>query len=59
MNPYKQGKYLAGSGHEVLGPDDLVDRPPDLVVAMNPVYLDEIRRDLDVRGLARAELVAV
>ena len=59
VNPYKQGKYLAGTGHEVLGPDDLVDRPPDLVVAMNPVYLDEIRRELDVRGLDRAELVAV
>jgi SAM-dependent methyltransferase len=51
INPYKQGKFLAGTGHEVVGPDDLHERPPDLVIAMNPIYIDEIREDLAGRGL--------
>lgn len=59
INPHKQGKYIAGTGHRVLAPADLVDLRPDLVVAMNPVYLDEIRRDLDGLGLADTRLVAV
>jgi hypothetical protein len=34
-----------------VGPDDLHERPPDLVIAMNPIYIDEIRADLAGRGL--------
>jgi hypothetical protein len=49
--------YLAGTGHEVRAPEDLVDRPPDLVIAMNAIYLDEIRAQLHGLGL-RAEVVA-
>jgi SAM-dependent methyltransferase len=59
VNPYKQGKYLAGTGHRVIGPDELVAEPPDEVVAMNAIYLDEIRSRLDGLGLARSALVAV
>jgi SAM-dependent methyltransferase len=59
INPHKQGRYIAGSGHEVLAPADLVAMDPALVVAMNPVYLDEIREDLDALGLQDARLVAV
>jgi hypothetical protein len=59
INPHKQGRYIAGSGHEVLAPADLVEVDPALVVAMNPVYLDEIREDLDALGLQDARLVAV
>ena len=51
INPYKQGEFLAGTGHEVIGPDDLIDRPPDLVIAMNSIYIDEIREDLSRRDL--------
>jgi SAM-dependent methyltransferase len=59
VNPYKQGKYLAGTGHRVIGPDELAADPPDEVVAMNAIYLDEIRSRLDGLGLARIALVAV
>ena len=59
VNPYKQGKYLSGTGHRVIGPDELVAEPPDEVVAMNAIYLDEIRSRLDGLGLARIALVAV
>lgn len=49
VNPYKQGMFLAGTGHRVVGPDDLPAEPPDVVVAMNAVYVDEIRAALAAR----------
>ncbi|MCL6608657.1 MAG: methyltransferase domain-containing protein [Geminicoccaceae bacterium] len=52
VNPHKHGRWLAGTGHRILGPDDLVRVRPDVVLVMNPIYVDEIRRDLGVRGLA-------
>jgi hypothetical protein len=39
-----------------VGPDFLRDYDPDLVVAMNSIYLDEIRAELDRVGVD-AELV--
>jgi hypothetical protein len=59
INPHKQGKYLAGTGHAVLGPADLADAPPDVVVAMNEIYEPEIRAMLDRLGLERTDLVTV
>jgi len=47
INPNKHGTFMAGTGHEIVGPDFLVDYQPDLVIAMNPIYLGEIQRDLD------------
>src|SRR5690606_21156361 len=40
INPHKHGSFLAGTGHPVLAPDDLVGIDPSLVVVMNPIYLD-------------------
>jgi len=51
INPHKQGTHLAGTGHPVVGPDALAQRPPDTVVVMNPVYTDEIRSTLHHQGL--------
>ena len=51
VNPHKRGRFMPGTGHEVIGPDDLVARRPDCIVVMNPIYVDEIRRDLAARGL--------
>jgi SAM-dependent methyltransferase len=59
INPHKQGRFIAGTGHRVLAPEDLPALAPDLVVAMNPVYLDEIRRNLDELGLGQTRLVAL
>ena len=52
INPYKTGKFMAGTGHEVVAPEFLVDYRPDLVIAMNPIYLAEIQAKLDELGLA-------
>lgn len=58
VNPYRQGKWLAGSGKQVTAPDTLRDSPPDVVIVMNPVYCHEIQRDLDTMGIS-AELMPV
>jgi SAM-dependent methyltransferase len=57
-NPFKQGRYLPGSAHVVLAPSALVEVEPDIIIAMNPIYLQEIRDDLAALGL-RPSLMAV
>lgn len=51
INPHKQGTFMLGSGIPIVGPDDLVESPPALVVVMNPIYTDEIKRALGDLGL--------
>lgn len=58
INPYKHGKFMAGTGKEIVSPEYLRAYEPDLVIAMNPVYRDEIQSDLDRLQVA-AQLVAV
>jgi SAM-dependent methyltransferase len=58
INPRKQGMFMAGSGHPIVGPDFLRDYRPDLVVVMNAIYTEEIRDHLARLGLA-PEVVAV
>lgn len=52
INPYKHGTFLAGTGHDILAPEDLRDLRPDVVIIMNPIYRDEIGRDLAELGLS-------
>ena len=58
INPFKWGKFMVGSDHEIIAPERLTELKPDLVVAMNPVYLGEIGAQLDELGV-RCELVAL
>lgn len=58
INPHKHGKYLAGSGLEIVSPDALQSLRPDVVLVMNSIYSEEIRRDLAARSL-RPELIAL
>ncbi|MFA9565355.1 MAG: SAM-dependent methyltransferase, partial [Acidimicrobiales bacterium] len=58
INPYKHGKFMAGTGQEIVAPEYLTAYQPQLVVAMNPIYVAEIQADLDRLGVA-AELTAV
>jgi hypothetical protein len=51
INPHKHGKFLAGSGWEIQGPDALVEVRPDAVIVMNSIYTKEIRHELATRGL--------
>lgn len=52
INPFKQGKWLPGVSVRVQPPETLLDNPPDLVIPMNPIYVDEIKRDLEQMGLS-------
>lgn len=58
VNPHRHGTYLAGSGQEIVGPEFLRSFRPDLVIVMNPIYREEIQRDLHRLGL-HAELLTV
>ncbi|MCU4653930.1 class I SAM-dependent methyltransferase [Roseibacterium sp. SDUM158016] len=58
INLHKQGKYLPGTGHVVSAPAALAADPPDTVIVMNPVYVEEIRTALADMEL-RPEIVAL
>lgn len=58
IDKHKHGTFMAKTGQPVEGPDALIDYQPDLVVAMNSIYLAEIQADLDARGV-KAELIGV
>lgn len=58
INPFRQGKYLPGTGVKIVAPADLLRNPPDTVIVMNGVYRDEIAADLAQMGLA-PELVVL
>lgn len=46
VNPLKHGKYVAGTGQEIVSPDFLRKYKPDAVVCMNPNYFQEITREI-------------
>ena len=58
INPHKHGKFLAGSGLEIVSPDALRALRPQVVLVMNSIYVDEIRHDLAGRSL-HPELIAL
>jgi hypothetical protein len=43
LNPRKHGRFVAGSGQEIVPPDFLRDRGVDVVILMNPIYEKEVR----------------
>jgi hypothetical protein len=57
INPRKQGRYVAGTGHRIVPPNFLSEYRPDVVVIMNGVYQEEIRAEL-VRLDLSPELMA-
>ena len=52
INPHKVGRFVAGTGHQIVSPESLVAAPPDAVIIMNPAYTTEIGRTLSGLGLA-------
>ena len=51
INPHKHGKFLAGSGIEIRSPEALKELRPDIVLLMNSIYTEEVRNELNSRGL--------
>ena len=58
INTRKQGRFVPGTGQEVVGPERLASLGVDLVLVMNPLYIDEIAETLEGLGVsARIEHV--
>ena len=57
INPHKHGHYMPGTGHEVVAPESMRDYRPDVVIVMNEIYTEEIRRQLAGLGL-KPEIIA-
>ncbi len=51
INPNRQGYFMPGTGHEIVSPSALAEIKPDLVIAMNRIYRDEIQTELDGLGI--------
>jgi len=47
VNPKKQGKFMAGTGHAIVAPDAVRNSEIDTVILMNPMYEGEVRSMLD------------
>jgi SAM-dependent methyltransferase len=58
INPNRQGKFMIGSGHPIVGPADLQSIKPTTVIVMNRVYKPEIGEMLAKLGLS-LELLAL
>jgi len=58
INPRKKGKFVAGTGQEIISPNRLIEYKPDKVVIMNPIYTEEIRKILKELHMA-PELIEV
>ena len=58
INPNKRDTFMAGTGHAIVGPDFLVTYQPDVVIVMNPIYCEEIGRNLANLDI-QAEMLAI
>ena len=56
LNVRKQGKYVTGSGQQIVAPEFLQEYQPDVIIVMNPIYLDEIQQMITELGVS-AKLV--
>lgn len=56
INPHRQGKFMAGTGQQIMSPKFLQDYKPDVAIAMNPIYKAEIRENLQQMGLSTTVL---
>jgi hypothetical protein len=46
VNPRKQGRYIAGTGQQIVPPRFLLDYRPEKIICMNPNYVGEISSQL-------------
>jgi cyclopropane fatty-acyl-phospholipid synthase-like methyltransferase len=58
VNPYKEGKYVAGTGQKIVSPNFLDDYRPNIIIVMNRIYAQEIRGLLNAMNLNPHLMVA-
>lgn len=59
INPRKRGKFVTGTGQQIVPPDFLTTYRPDTVIIMNPIYRQEIQSTLAQMGLQPEIMLAV
>ncbi len=42
INPCKQGMFIPGTGQRIVSPEFLCEYRPDLIILMNPIYVNEV-----------------
>ena len=58
INPRKQGKFMIGTGQQIVAAEYLKDYCPDVVILTNGYYASEVRQTLSGLGLTPELLVA-
>ncbi|HTF69901.1 MAG TPA: class I SAM-dependent methyltransferase [Edaphobacter sp.] len=51
INPYRKGYFMPGTGQEIVEPEFLSAYRPEVVIAMNSIYIPEIGADLKRHGV--------
>lgn len=51
INPHRHGHFIPKSAQPIVAPRELAEIRPDLVIAMNRIYVDEIRNSLAEIGV--------
>lgn len=59
INPRKQGKYIAGTGQQIVPPEFLRDYKPEVIIIMNLIYQGEIQQITKKLGLESLDFVCV
>jgi hypothetical protein len=57
INPRKQGHFVPLMGQRIIAAECLLQKPPDLLVVMNPEYEGEIRETIKNMGI-RCEVMS-
>lgn len=51
INPAKQNKHIAGTGHPIYSPEKLDEKPIDAIIVMNENYITEIKSIIKDRNI--------
>ncbi len=51
INPGKQGRFIPGTGHRIVGPEELTRLDPSVIYVLNPNYVDEVAAETQRLGL--------
>jgi hypothetical protein len=58
VNPRKAGRFIGGSGQEIVEPSAVRELRPEAIILMNPIYREEVGSTLRALGLEPELLVA-
>ncbi len=56
INPFRKGYFMPGTGQEIVEPSLLSAYGPDVVIAMNSIYISEIESELKRHGVGAVVL---